>query len=205
MPIDQLLKSDTARNTLSGFLGGAAGGALVSAISSKKSAKKLLKAGGLVALGGIAWSAVQKYREQTNTPVDLPEASPRPQTTPRDGLLLLRAMISAAYADGHLNDAEQSRIWQRAIDEGLSGAALSELEHLLMKPPTMMEIAQDTTDLESRLEVYGASVMAIDEHCAAGRIYLEDLAVALRLPTPLVAAVHRRISAPEADQLPASR
>ncbi len=195
MPIDQLLKSDTARNTLTGFLGGAAGGALVSAISNKKSAKKLLKAGGLVALGGIAWSAVQKYREQSNTPINIHEPPARPEALPRNGLLLLRAMIAAAYADGHLTETEQSRIWQRAIDEGLSGSALSELEHLLLKPPAMMDVVHDATDLESRLEVYGASLTAIDEHCAAGRIYLEDLAVALRLPTPLVAAMHRSIGA----------
>ncbi len=198
MPIEQLLKSDTTRNTLSGFLGGAAGGALISAISNKKPAKKLLKAGGLVALGGIAWSAVQKYREQTNTPVDIHEPPARPESRPRDGLLLLRAMIAAANADGHLTDAEQSRIWQHAIDEGLSGPALSELEHLLLKPPAMMDIVHNATNLESRLEVYSASLAAIDENCAPGRLYLEDLAVALRLPTPLIAAIHRRVGAPAA-------
>lgn len=54
MPINSLLKSDQAKNALTGFLGVATGGALVSAFTNNKSAKKLLKTGGLMALGGVA-------------------------------------------------------------------------------------------------------------------------------------------------------
>jgi uncharacterized membrane protein YebE (DUF533 family) len=48
---------------LTGLLGGAAGGALITAFANKKSARKLLKAGGLVALGGVAWHAYRSYKD----------------------------------------------------------------------------------------------------------------------------------------------
>ena len=79
MPLDNLLKSPQAKTAMTGFLGGAAGGAVMSALTGKKSAKKLLKAGGLVALGGVAWSAYQKYRDgaaETSTAVAEPVAAP---------------------------------------------------------------------------------------------------------------------------------
>ena len=62
MPIDKLVKGISGNTAVTGALSGAAGGALVSALTGNKSAKKLLKAGGLVAVGGLAWQAYQSYQ-----------------------------------------------------------------------------------------------------------------------------------------------
>ena len=67
MPIDTLLKSTKTREVLTGFMSGAAGGALASSLTRKKSAKKMLKAGGLIALGGVAWHAYQRYQKGSTT------------------------------------------------------------------------------------------------------------------------------------------
>ncbi|MEM9620354.1 MAG: DUF533 domain-containing protein [Pseudomonadota bacterium] len=226
MPLDKILQSGSKNAALTGALSGVAGGALVSAFTNKKSAKKLLKTGGLVALGGVAWHALQKYRE--GQAADPAQAGPVPDKTlhattnasqaypqvpateaallatdlrqadfdavvednSAGTLLIIEAMVAAGYADGHLTDLEQRRIWQQAIDQELDGDALAQLKNLLENPRSMQEVVAQADDMETRIEVYTASVLAIDEYCEAGRRYLQDLAEALQLPSPLVAVLN---------------
>ena len=204
MPIDTLLKSDQAKSALNGFLGGAAGGAVVSAFTNKKSAKKLLKTGGLVALGGVAWSAYQKYRDNGEAPTaqgpqDEPVATAYEQpNVPAQACLseqaLFRAMAAAAFADGHIDEEEQSKIWQQALDAGVEGQALTNLDALLKNPPGLADIVAEATDMASKLEIYTASVLVIDDTCADGAAYISRLKTALALPLPLTDAVDARLS-----------
>ena len=62
MAINELLSGMKGNGALNGALGGVAGGALVSAFTNKKSARTLLKTGGLLAVGGVAWQAYSSYR-----------------------------------------------------------------------------------------------------------------------------------------------
>ena len=206
MPIDKFIDSPNAKSALSGFLGGAAGGALISAFTNKKSAKKLLKSGGLVALGGLAYHAVQKYRDgqqpaseaqpvATSAPAVAAIAPPQPELLAEHAPLLLKAMVAAAHADGHLTAEEQTKIWRKAANDGLSGDALNALEQLLHNPPSIEEIRAEATDLDTRLEVYSASLLTLDEQCADGRAYLARLSAELQLPQPLVAVVHEQAAA----------
>ncbi|MEM7001820.1 MAG: DUF533 domain-containing protein [Pseudomonadota bacterium] len=209
MPFDKLFKSEQAKTAMTGFLGGAAGGAVVSALTNKKSAKKLLKTGGLVALGGVAWHAYQKYREGEQGP-PAGAGQPAPAVTPQQNSLpppitgealeitasqqalpLFQAMVAAAYADGHLTESEQNRIWQQAVDAQLDGPGLDSLDLLLRNPPSMAEVVGNANGMEQKLECYTASLLAIDEGCDAGRRYLDELGQALALPAPLIAAVER--------------
>ena len=215
-----LLNSKHGASALSGFLGGAAGGAVMSAISSRKTAKKLLKGGGLVALGGVAYHAFQKYRANTDANAALvdPPGSTRmaladsgdcrgdssgmgesqltvvPTSDPLQeerSMPLLRAMVAAAYADGHMTDQEQTRIWHKALQEGLSAAAMAELQETLANPPQMDELVTSVIGIDGRLELYTASYLAIDPGCPAGEAYLAELGERLELPRPLLTAVHQ--------------
>ena len=205
MPIDALVNSDKAKTALNGFLGGAAGGALVSAFTNKKSAKKLLKAGGLVALGGVAWSAYKKYKDSNPAPNQAGEVLPaeriayesesEPKMVCLSETTLFRAMAAAAFADGHIDQSEQNRIWEQALEAGIEGEALNNLEHLINDPPTLSDVVVEATDMESKLEIYTASVLVVDETCAKGASYLEDLKSQLRLPAALTNAVDARVAA----------
>ncbi len=199
MPIDALLRSDKAKSTLNGFLGGAAGGALVSALTNNKSAKKLLKTGGLVALGGVAWSAYQKYRSSGEVTEDAVVLDPedyqrteKPSVSCLSETVLFRAMAAAAYADGHLDAEEQNKIWQCAIDNGIEGEALDNLERLLRHPPRIDQVVADASDMQSKLEIYTASKLVIDDQCIEAREYLSDLKQRLNLPAALIEAVDAR-------------
>jgi uncharacterized membrane protein YebE (DUF533 family) len=204
MPIDKLLSSSHAKTALTGALSGAAGGALTTALLNKKSAKNLLKAGGLVAVGGLAFKAWQTYKDNqadTNIPAPTPTAlttlanpvaQPSPQITQsanNEPLLILQSMIAAAHADGILTDLEQQQVWNKGVESGLPAEDLSAIAEALDNPATPMQLAASARTLETKIEVYTAAACVIDGDCEAGTAYLEALGSALELPPGLVNAL----------------
>ena len=215
MPLDRILNSVTSNPAITGALSGAAGGALVTAFTNKKSAKKLLKAGGLVAVGGLAFKAYQSYRgsQQHNSegaatsPSQPVEPQALPELTQQDFAavvdssqnenttsLIIQAMIAAAHADGHLSEAEQRRIWQQALELELPGSDLAALSEQLSKPLDPAQLAALAPNMETRIEIYTASAIVIDDTCEAGKSYLANLASQLQLPAQLVEALHLQSS-----------
>jgi uncharacterized membrane protein YebE (DUF533 family) len=197
MPIDKLLKNPQAQTALTGALSGAAGGALVSAFTNKKSAKKLLKGAGLVAVGGLAWQAYQSYRNgsqqaaaeeitrQEFEAVVAPEAADTAS-------VVLQAMIAAAHADGMLSEAEQGRIWQHALEIGLPSAQLDSLQSQLASPQSVQQLAASCQNMATKIDVYTASALLLEDTCNAGRVHLNALAAALQLPAPLVSTLNQQ-------------
>ncbi len=109
-------------------------------------------------------------------------------------LLLIRAMIAAAMADGHLDPGEQARIFGQAGELGLSDSDKVVLFDELRHPRSVEAIAADARDPVIAVEVYAASLLAVDETTAAAKTYLNELALRLNLPSQLVEAVHQQAS-----------
>lgn len=84
-------------------------------------------------------------------------------------------MAAAAYADGHIDQQEQNKIWQHALEVGVQGESLNRLDALLKQPPGLEDIVRDAVTLEEKLETYTASVLVIDTECAAGTQYITAL------------------------------
>ena len=118
--LDQLVGSGAA----GGFAGGLAGGALGSMLAGKKGKKlagNALKVGGLALVGGLAYKAWQSYQQGAAAPgaggiqvppaggAFLPDAGDA-QATGSLSLLLARAMIAAAKADGQIDTDESQAI-----------------------------------------------------------------------------------------------
>ena len=107
-------------------------------------------------------------------------------------LLLVRAMIAAAMADGHLDADEQGHLFREIDRLELSaeekGMMLDELRH----PWPMHAIVARCDAPETAIEVYAASVLAIDESRPESELYLSQLARLLQLPTTLVEEIHVR-------------
>lgn len=211
--LNKIVQGLAQSGVASGFVGGAAGGALTSALMSKKGrkgAKTLLKVGGLAAVGALAWKAYQSYRQgQTAsglagtadaTAQDLaggPEDAALPPPMARDGdgpeaMLLVRAMIAAAMADGHIDAAEHERIFAEVYRLELSADEKAMLFDELRRPLPMDELARQVSDPIIGAEVYAAALLAIDESRPEGRDYLERLGKRLALPVTLLEALHAR-------------
>ena len=154
MNLNRIFDGLVSSGIAGGLAGGAASALLVQGLGSKKGremAGSAVKLGGAAVVGGLAWKAYEQYRNQrgsrssTGAPSAagssipgestaawrgitqdqfLPEAG---ATAARRDLLVLRAMITAAHADGHIDADERLRIYQR-----IEGLDLSQAEKGLL-------------------------------------------------------------------------
>jgi uncharacterized membrane protein YebE (DUF533 family) len=186
-----------------------------------------LKLGGLAAVAGLAYKAWQSYQGGAS-PAEAGKAGPEllpppaqtgfdpaeaPQGEAEFTLTLVRAMIAAARADGHIDDAERSRIADRLKLAGMDAEAGAYLLHELEKPVDLDAIVGAATTEAQRVEVYTASRLAIEPETRAERGYLDMLAGRLKLPDALVDHIEATVSAakvpvdaaPAAEAAPAPR
>ncbi|MBX3706977.1 MAG: tellurite resistance TerB family protein [Pseudomonadales bacterium] len=187
--IDGLTKS----GVLGGLAGGLAGGALAGALGgkgAKKLGKTAVKAGAIAAVGGIAWKAWQTWQAQQQAAAAGAPAEPPALPAPAHDLLLIRAMIAAAYADGHIDATEQTRIFDRVDSMNLAPDDKALLFDELRRPLGLRELTELTPPGETAVEVYAAALVAADRSQPATKRYLAELASRLQLPDGLVAQVH---------------
>lgn len=107
-------------------------------------------------------------------------------------MLLMQAMIAAAYADGHIDNDEQQRIFNQVEEMELSTAEKASLFDELRRPKSMQQIVAKVPDAETGVEVYAASLLAIDDRLSVSQQYLDNLANQLCIPRELRSAIHNQ-------------
>jgi hypothetical protein len=133
-----------------GGVAGGLAGILLGGKTSKKMAKGAVKLGGTAALAGLAykvyndWQASKNAPAQAEAPQPMKDITPKPEGTPflpsipqaRDdmSLSILRAMIAAAKADGHIDAAEQQKIFGKLDELDLDMEAKAFVMDELRKP-----------------------------------------------------------------------
>ncbi|HCO56509.1 tellurite resistance TerB family protein [Pelagibacterium nitratireducens] len=160
--------------------------------------KKIAKYGALAAIGGLAYNAWQKSRQDNTAPdVETPPEGPF-MPAPSDetaqealGKALVRAMISAAKADGRIDADEKERIFQRLEDMKLSAQEKAFVFDELSTPLDIEAVVRGADTPEHAAEIYAASLVAIEADTATERAYLETLANRLSLPDALVTEIHK--------------
>lgn len=200
-----------------GFGSGAAVGGLVGLLLGGKSSRKLggkaLTYGGMAVLGGLAYKAWQDW-QAGKAPATEPqrreameaEAPPPPPAGSRFlpderdearqanlSLALIRAMISAAKSDGHIDADEQQRIFRHVNEAGLSAEEKAFVMDELAKPLDIDAVVAGADSPEAAAEIYAASLLAIDPDTPAERGYLSMLAGRLGLEPALVEHLHANV------------
>jgi uncharacterized membrane protein YebE (DUF533 family) len=201
-------------------------GGLVGTVLSSKHTRKLagtaLQVGAAAVLGGLAYKAYQNYRNgQPVVPQSVTDmlggmipqqqsgaaqdAAPQNsyagfltrQTPPlAEGMLLLRAMIAAAMADGRIDDKEREQLIGRVEASGISAEEKSYLEALIAKPETPAQLAAMVNHPEVGAQVYLAAYVAIDADTPEERRWLDDLAANLGMEPQLRQNVEAAARAP---------
>ncbi|WP_111537181.1 tellurite resistance TerB family protein [Palleronia aestuarii] len=90
-------------------------------------------------------------------------------------LLLIRAMITAAYSDGALSSEERERIMGEIAEAGGDAEDRQVMEREIANPKPLDELLRDVQDKETAEEFYLASAAAVDGETEANRSYLETL------------------------------
>jgi len=207
MDIDKVFSGLTRSGVLGGLAGGAVSGAIMSNKKARRGAGTLLKAGGIAALGAVAWQAYKSYKgrpgseaaEAASGPAaesswdalsrdrfEIDAGDSSPQST---SLLLVQAMIAAAGADGHMDGDERRRIMDRVVQLDLAADEKAMVFDSLNAPLAMNEICERVDSQELAVEIYLASLMAVDRSRSEAALYLDALAYRLGLPEKLVAAL----------------
>ena len=191
---------------LGGLLGGGSSGGMLGGMSGGTKAKLGL---GLL---GIAVAAYQHYQKPTAPqpamggtmppplPAGLGSAMPPPPPTAtapsparvEHAMHLLRAMITAAHADGLIDAGEREAILGRARDGGLDAESLEALDAEIRAPLTLEQLAV-RTPAGLRAEVYAAALIAITAETDEERAFLDRLAGQLSLDAAARADIHAQL------------
>ena len=168
-------------------------------------ARGAVKLGGTAALAGLAYKAYTAWQASRNeasapaVPPPMKDITPKPEGTPflpsiaaeRESMsvALLRAMIAATKADGHIDAEEQRLIFARLDELSLSTEEKAFVMDELRKPLDIDAVVTAATTPELALEIYAASFLAMEPDDPAEQAYLALLASRLKLDPGLKAAV----------------
>jgi uncharacterized membrane protein YebE (DUF533 family) len=104
-------------------------------------------------------------------------------------MLVLKAMINAAKADGQIDDAERQRILGQ-LEEAGADAEAREFVQAEMRRLFDADGLPEVPNPQTAVEVYAASVLAIEVDTPAERDYLRRLAQGLGLEERTVQRLH---------------
>jgi uncharacterized membrane protein YebE (DUF533 family) len=215
--LDQVLKSgvsavggvtSAAGNDMGKYATGAAvGGVLGLLLGSQRGRRvggKALKYGSVAAIGALAWKAYQDHQaNQANPSAPAPapgsaaarparfEALPAPEMEGH-GRAMLKAMIAAAKADGHMDERERELVQAELGRIGADDATRRWVDDELRRPIDPADVAAAATTPEQAAELYLASLLVVDETTTMERAYLDELARQLQLAPALRADLERR-------------
>lgn len=195
-----------------GALAGGLAGILLGGKKSRKLAKSALKVGGVALAGGLAYKAWRDWQANKapaaaaqpaqadgslSPELTAPVGSPfLPATAAAEQDLtraLIRAMIAATKADGHVSDEERRNISDRLAEIRLNAADMAFVDEEISKPLDIDAVAQCAGCPEQAAEIYTASLLVIDTSGAAEKGYLAMLAARLRLDPVLVEHLHANV------------
>lgn len=179
---------------LSGMKTGAAAAGVLALLLGTGAGRRVtgaaVKVGSLAALGSLAY---QMYRQwegnagNTGATSDDPAllTAPAPKASAE---VLLKAMVAAAKADGHVDSAELASIQQQLAGFDTEGDFNDRILRELAQPLDAKQIAAlANDDLAVATEIYLVSAAIIDAANEAEQAYLDDLRHALKLPAEISA------------------
>ncbi len=180
-------------NTLKTLGAGAAAGGLLGLLMGSKKSKKMgktaLKIGGTAALGALAYKVYNDWQNKQPTQGVEEQFDANDD---RHSVIIIKSMIAAAKADGHVDDEEMARIEQAlqgfGADDSVRALIQEELNKAL-EPKTIASLAQTP---QQASEIYLASLMVADEQNFMEKAYLDELAKQLQLAPEVITELQRQ-------------
>ena len=164
--------------------------------------------GAMGLLGMLAGAAMQHFgsgqsgaRQGAAQPGLAEDAAPYGDDMATDeqgrAMLMIRAMITAAKADGEIDPQERQRILGRLEQAGADAEAQAFVRDEMARPADVQAIVSAVDSPHTAIEAYAASLFAIDVDTEAEAVYMRQLAQGLRLNPTLVRELHASLEAPQ--------
>jgi Uncharacterized protein conserved in bacteria len=173
-----------------------------------------LRLGGLAAVAGLGYQAWKNYQsgqtpgaataqgESAARPPELPAppansgfSGDSARTSDDHALALVRVMIAAAKADGHVDDAERARIHDKLELTGMAADAVAFLDRELAAEIDIDALAARAVTEAQKVEMYTAARLTIEPDMPAEREFLSRLASRLGLEPGLVGHIEATVAA----------
>lgn len=157
--------------------------------------------GALALLSGLAFAALGRADAGPGDgqPAEAPQGDATdPEEPEQSATLVLAAMINAAKADGQVDQEELQRIVGKLRETGADAEALDFVMTELKKPADLDGLIRRVPSERVAVQLYAASLLAIDVDTEAERRYLRRLAHGLGLQSGVVRRVHECLGAPSA-------
>jgi uncharacterized membrane protein YebE (DUF533 family) len=127
-------------------------------------------------------------------------AAPNPAPSPEaqaDALLLIRAMITAAFIDGQIDPDERARIMSRLSAAGLSADEQSALAREFEAPQPPFALVGQIRSPQIAEQFYLVSILAAGTESESERSYLKGLPAMLGMRSDDVARLHQSVGIPQ--------
>lgn len=144
------------------------------------------QAGGLLS-GLLAGNQVQ------NSSLPAPTPQPASSTNATLSLAIIRAMIGAAKADGHMDASESQKIIGQLESAGISTAEKALLMQEMANPQDVSSIAKDVSEPQEAAQLYLAALLVCDSQCVREQEYLTSLATALKLDPAFTSSLQEEL------------
>jgi len=109
--------------------------------------------------------------------------------------LIVRAMVNAAKADGHIDESEMKRITGNLEKDGIRGQERELVAAELRKPLDTDSLVRAVPSPQVAAQVHAASLLAVDLDTDGEKQYLADLARRLALDANVVRNLHGAVGA----------
>jgi uncharacterized membrane protein YebE (DUF533 family) len=147
---------------------------------------------GVAILGALALNAYERYRQSQANPAAAPQRGASPHVPDADAgaaasiddgeaLLLIRAMIAAANADGRIDPDEEKGILSRLDRAGATDEQRAFVQREFRNPTALETLMRDVRGPDMAQRFYAASALAIKADTPAEQSYLRYLADRLGL------------------------
>jgi uncharacterized membrane protein YebE (DUF533 family) len=153
-------------------------------------------------LSGLAFSALGTMGQgpasapAPTSPAVLPLGLRHPATGAEEealashALVILKAMINAAKADGEVDDSERQRIADKLAAAGADPEAQAFVQQEIQGPLDLAGLVQAASTPQQAAEIYAASLLAIEVDTVGEQAYLRRLAQGLGLDEQVIQRLH---------------
>lgn len=142
-----------------------------------------------------------------SAPPSAPPVTPRPaeetslrlasaRTREQGAVLLIRAMIAAANADGTIDQTERSRILGQLTRLNLTAEEQSFIVQELLAPASLDAVVREVRTVDMAKQVYAVSLLAVEVDTDAERAYMKTLAERLGLDETTMREIHQGLGIP---------
>ena len=219
--VGKMLGGMATKNFAAGLLTGGVATSLLG--GGKDTVETVAKVGGLALLGTLAYKAFDNYQQQKaasgNASVvnavkhsatgmatqagslisgllagNQPQAASLPAPTNAElPLAIIRAMIAAAKADGHMDAAETQKIMGQLESAGVGAQEKALLMQEMANTQDVNSIAASAKTPEEAAQIYLAALLVCDSQCVREQEYLSSLASALKLEPAFTANLQQEL------------